>query len=126
MARLDHPNIVRCYRFGEEHGMHYLAIEFVDGGSMEDWVKKLGKLEVGDALSLDAFALGFLLFFLKCEVHAQGVLFGLLLGLDGAFERRRQLHIPQQHVLHNHAARLELGLQFVLNLLLHKFARVRV
>jgi serine/threonine-protein kinase len=50
MAKLDHPNIVRCYQSGDDQGLHYLAIEFVDGGSMEDWVKKLGKLSVADAL----------------------------------------------------------------------------
>jgi serine/threonine-protein kinase len=50
MARLDHPNILRCYTVGEEHGWHYLAMEFIDGASMESWVKKLGKLTIGDAL----------------------------------------------------------------------------
>jgi serine/threonine-protein kinase len=50
MAKLDHPNIVRCYQFDQDQGLHYLAIEFIDGGSMEDWVKKLGKLSVADAL----------------------------------------------------------------------------
>src|SRR2546430_1888706 len=35
MAKLDHPGIVRCYGVGEEHGFHFLAMEFVDGGSMQ-------------------------------------------------------------------------------------------
>lgn len=50
MAKLDHPNILRCYDVKEERGCHYLAIEFVEGGSLEDWYKKLGAFEIGDAL----------------------------------------------------------------------------
>jgi serine/threonine-protein kinase len=50
MAKLDHPNILRCYSVGEESGWHYLAMEFIDGASMQSWLKQLGKLSVGDAL----------------------------------------------------------------------------
>jgi serine/threonine-protein kinase len=50
MAKLDHPNILRCFGVGEENGWHYLAMEYIDGASMQSWVKKLGKLSVGDAL----------------------------------------------------------------------------
>jgi serine/threonine-protein kinase len=50
MARLDHPNILRCYGVGEEHGYHYFSMEFVEGGSMQNWLKKLGKFSVADAL----------------------------------------------------------------------------
>jgi serine/threonine-protein kinase len=50
MAKLDHPNIVRCYAVGEDKGFHYLAMEFVDGGSIQDWLKKQGKFSMGDAL----------------------------------------------------------------------------
>jgi serine/threonine protein kinase len=50
MAKLDHVHVVRCYKFGTDHGMHYLAIEFIDGGSMQGVMDKRGKLSVGDAL----------------------------------------------------------------------------
>lgn len=50
MAKLDHPNILRCYNVGEEHGWRYFAMEFVDGGSMQGVLDKYGKLSVGDAL----------------------------------------------------------------------------
>jgi serine/threonine-protein kinase len=50
MAKLDHTNILRCFGVGEEHGWHYLAMEFIDGGSMQGWLDKLGKLSIGDAL----------------------------------------------------------------------------
>jgi serine/threonine-protein kinase len=50
MAKIDHPNVLRCYACGEEKGVHYFAMEHVNGGSLEDWLKRLGKLDVGDAL----------------------------------------------------------------------------
>jgi eukaryotic-like serine/threonine-protein kinase len=50
MARLDHPHILRCFSVGEENGWHYLAMEFIDGASMQNWIEKLGKLSIGDAL----------------------------------------------------------------------------
>lgn len=50
MAALDHPNVVKCYDVDEDNGVHYVAIEFIDGRSMEDWLKDQGKLSIGDAL----------------------------------------------------------------------------
>ncbi|MFN0196207.1 MAG: serine/threonine protein kinase [Planctomycetaceae bacterium] len=50
MAKLDHPHIVRCYSVGEDKGVHYVAIEFIDGSSMQNWMDKLGKLSIGDAM----------------------------------------------------------------------------
>jgi eukaryotic-like serine/threonine-protein kinase len=50
MARLDHPNILRCFGVGEEHGWHYFAMEFIDGGSLQGCLERHGKLPLGDAL----------------------------------------------------------------------------
>jgi serine/threonine-protein kinase len=50
MARLDHPNIVHCYGVGQDQGWHYLAMEYIDGGSLARWLKKSGQFSVGDAL----------------------------------------------------------------------------
>ena len=50
MARLDHPNILRCYEVKESHGYHYIAMEFVSGGSIDGWLKKLSRFGLGDAL----------------------------------------------------------------------------
>lgn len=54
MVKLDHPNVIRCFDVDhdEEKDLYFLAIEFVDGGSVEGWLKKLGKFQVGDALHL--------------------------------------------------------------------------
>ncbi|WP_339733722.1 serine/threonine-protein kinase [uncultured Gimesia sp.] len=49
MAKLDHPNVVRCYAVGEDRGFHYVAIEYIDGKSMQDWMNELKRLSIGDA-----------------------------------------------------------------------------
>ena len=50
MAKLDHPHIVRGYAVGEDQGLLFLAMELVQGRSMQDWLNQLGRLPVGDAL----------------------------------------------------------------------------
>lgn len=50
MAKIDHPNAVRVYEVREDLGIHYVAMEFVDGKSMQKWMDQLGKLSVGDAV----------------------------------------------------------------------------
>ncbi len=50
MARLDHPNIVRCYGLGTTKGRPFFAMEYADGGSLRQWLVRLGRFEVGDAL----------------------------------------------------------------------------
>jgi tetratricopeptide (TPR) repeat protein len=39
VARLQHPNIVQIYDIGEQDGLPYFSLEYVDGGSLD---KKLG------------------------------------------------------------------------------------
>ncbi len=50
MARLQHPNIVQVYAADSAHGIHYAAIEFIDGRSMQNWMDEKKRLSVGDAL----------------------------------------------------------------------------
>jgi serine/threonine-protein kinase len=42
LARLNHPNIVRSYGVGKQHGRHYLAMELIEGYSLGDWLYHLG------------------------------------------------------------------------------------
>ncbi|KIG18357.1 Serine/threonine kinase [Enhygromyxa salina] len=38
LARLAHPNVVHVYEVGEQHGRVFLAMEYVNGGSLRDWI----------------------------------------------------------------------------------------
>jgi serine/threonine-protein kinase len=50
MGQLDHPNIVQGYGVGEHEGLHYFAMEYVDGENLSRWLERFGRLSVGDAL----------------------------------------------------------------------------
>jgi len=49
-AQLVHHNIVQIYDFGEDHKLHYFSMEYVDGKSLADLVKKKGKLDPEEAI----------------------------------------------------------------------------
>jgi serine/threonine protein kinase len=38
VARLQHPNIVQIHEVGEQDGVYYLALEYVDGVSLDRWL----------------------------------------------------------------------------------------
>ncbi len=52
MFQLDHPNIVQSFAVDEEEGRWYVALEYVDGQSMQKWLAKVGRLSVGDAVQV--------------------------------------------------------------------------
>src|SRR5262245_1443920 len=45
VAALDHPNIVRAYDIDQEENLHFLVMEYVDGTSLQDLVRKGGALD---------------------------------------------------------------------------------
>jgi WD40 repeat protein/serine/threonine protein kinase len=49
-ARLSHPNIVTAHDAGECQGIHYLAMEFVDGQDLASLVNRHGPLPVAQAV----------------------------------------------------------------------------
>ncbi|MBX3162425.1 MAG: serine/threonine protein kinase, partial [Deltaproteobacteria bacterium] len=54
MARLKHPNVLTVYEVGTEGDRDYIAMELVDGGPLEDWLRtNPGDREIVEAL-LDA------------------------------------------------------------------------
>ncbi len=51
-ARLNHPNVVAAYDVGVSGDHHYLIMEFVEGESLQDKIKKEGVLPEARALDL--------------------------------------------------------------------------
>lgn len=45
LRQLNHPNIVRFITAVEENGCHYLVMEYVPGGSLEDLLARQGRLD---------------------------------------------------------------------------------
>lgn len=52
MAKLDHPNVVKVYAVDSHRGVHFAAIEYIDGKSAQDWLDHLGRFSVGDAINI--------------------------------------------------------------------------
>jgi serine/threonine-protein kinase len=52
MGRLDHPNIVQGYGVDQAQGWQFIAMEFVDGETLQKWLGRLGKLSLPDALAI--------------------------------------------------------------------------
>jgi tRNA A-37 threonylcarbamoyl transferase component Bud32 len=51
LARLDHPNVVKLFDFGERDGLFYLVLEFVDGTNLRALMRQ-GALEPRQALAI--------------------------------------------------------------------------
>ncbi|MEP7325808.1 MAG: serine/threonine-protein kinase [Gemmatimonadota bacterium] len=43
-SRVNHPNIVQTYAFGEEEGLHYLALEWAEGEPLATFATRSGQL----------------------------------------------------------------------------------
>lgn len=52
MAKLDHTNVVKVYAVDSYKGIHFAAIEYVDGKSVQDWLNKLKQFSIGDAVHI--------------------------------------------------------------------------
>lgn len=51
-AALNHPNVVTVYDVGEDKGTHYLSMEFMERGTLEDRVAKAGRLPVDEVYAI--------------------------------------------------------------------------
>lgn len=51
---LRHPNIVRTYTAGEKDGFHYIAMEYMDGGSLERRIDAGTALDPGEVVRIVA------------------------------------------------------------------------
>jgi serine/threonine-protein kinase len=52
IARITHANIVQVYAFGEEAGLHYMALEYVEGRNLREYLERKGPPEAPLALSI--------------------------------------------------------------------------
>jgi serine/threonine protein kinase len=52
VAQLNHPNIVQVYAFGESEGVHYMAMEYVDGRNLRDYLRRHGPAPVALVLHI--------------------------------------------------------------------------
>src|SRR5215213_6530047 len=44
LTQLDHPNVVRAFALGEADGKHYLALEYLEGETLDDVLQKRKRL----------------------------------------------------------------------------------
>jgi serine/threonine-protein kinase len=68
-SRVQHPNVVRTYDYGDQDGLYYLALEWADGEPLAEYISRLGRLppaEVGAIVSQLAGALA--------AAHAVGII----------------------------------------------------
>ena len=52
IAKLSHANVVQAYTVGEHDGRHYLALEYVEGVSLREYMARKGPLDVPLVLSI--------------------------------------------------------------------------
>ncbi len=53
-ASLSDPNIVDVYDVGEAEGLHYIVMEYVDGTTLKEYIRKRGPLPTAEALTIAA------------------------------------------------------------------------
>lgn len=52
VANLDHPNIVRVYDVGQDEGVHYIVMEYVENITLKEYIRKNGTLTVENAMRI--------------------------------------------------------------------------
>jgi len=67
-GRLHHPNIVAIYEYGEDDALAYIAMEYVDGLGLREYLNRKAKFTLGQVASMITQLLHALSF-----AHAQGV-----------------------------------------------------
>jgi serine/threonine protein kinase len=70
IAKLDHKGIVKIYSYGEYHGKPFFVMEYVDGWSVKDFVKRYNFIHQGSATVQELRMAGYLR-----EQHPSGQFF---------------------------------------------------
>ncbi len=52
VAKLNHPSIVHVYAMDEIEGIHFIAMEYVEGTNLREYVRKRGALDLQQALAI--------------------------------------------------------------------------
>ncbi len=52
LLQLDHPNVVRAFQIGEEGGVHYFVMEYLDGESLQEVLDRRKRLPWPEAVRL--------------------------------------------------------------------------
>lgn len=52
VARLSHPNIVSIYDVGEENGLPYLVMEYVEGSNLKEIISRQGPLSPAETVNI--------------------------------------------------------------------------
>jgi serine/threonine protein kinase len=58
LTQLDHPNVVRAFQVGENGGINYIAMEFLEGESLDETLSRRKRLPSAEAVRLIHQALG--------------------------------------------------------------------
>lgn len=69
IANLQHPHILPVHDFGEADGYTYLAMRFIEGGTLADWLKENGPLSLEKIRSITTQVGGALDY-----AHARGII----------------------------------------------------
>lgn len=51
VARLSHPNVVGVIDAGEDEGHPYIVFEYIDGETLKERIRRLGRLEIAEAVA---------------------------------------------------------------------------
>jgi serine/threonine-protein kinase len=51
-AALSHPHIVNIYDVGEEDGIYYMVMEYVDGKNLKEYIREKGRLSASEAIKI--------------------------------------------------------------------------
>lgn len=84
VASLSHSNIVSVYDVGYEESMHYIVMEFVEGESLKEYIKRKGPLRLSEACNIITQILAGVQ-----HAHEHGIVHrdikphNILLGVDG-------------------------------------------
>ena len=51
-SSLSHPNIVEMYDVGEDNGIYYIVMEYIEGKTLKQLIKKRGSLTLSEAIDI--------------------------------------------------------------------------